>query len=688
MGFRIRVSGILRRPARVLLKDARLKKSPARKYRYPIYPKRKNPYITRSMKEGTVTIGLLQMEVVNNFGEMLAKARGRVVEAAQAGARIVCLPELYRTPYFPQHPGSDASPYAETIPGESTGVFSAIARDHGIVIIAPIFEKAPDGRFHNTAVVIDADGSILPPYRKVHIPQDPGFYEKGYFYPGDTYRVYETRHGKIAVLICFDQWFPEAARCVALEGADIIFYPTAIGHPGGTNPSEGNWQDAWELIQRSHAIANSIHVSAVNRVGREGTTRFFGGSFVCDAFGKILAKAGDSEEMLITEIDLSMNRTVQDSWGFFRNRRPDTYGRVSEQFPGRNGVFPDLRAGDTPLNRGFLMPAEWEPHEAVWISWPHNPSTFPNLPAVEQAYFEFIAQLHTSEQVEVFVPTAVVHRKVRARLRDMGVDLGKVILHTNDYSDIWIRDYGPTFVLNRAVKEAAMVRWNFNAWGGKYEDQIQDGKIPGLMNRWMNLPVFEPGIVLEGGSIDVNGKGTVLTTRACLLNKNRNPHLGADEIEGYLREYLGVEKIIWLNEGIIGDDTDGHIDDIARFVGPSTVVCAYEPDVSDANHTALHDNYQILRQSCDQEGRPLTVIKLPMPAPVEVDGERYPASYTNFYIGNTVVIVPVFDDPHDEVAIRILGDLFSDRTVVGINARAMVEGYGTFHCASQQQPRI
>jgi agmatine deiminase len=647
-----------------------------------------NPYNTRSMEQGTVTICLLQMAVGKDPGEMLKKARAKVIEAAQAGAVIVCLPELYRTQYFPRHPGSDASKVAETIPGESTETFSAIAREHGIVIIVPVFEKAPDDRFHNTAVVIDADGSLLPPYRKVHIPQDPGFFEKGYFYPGDTYQVYTTRHGTFAVLICFDQWFPEAARCVALEGADIIFYPTAIGHPGCAEPAEGDWQDAWELIQRSHAVANSIHIAAVNRVGREGTTRFFGGSFVCDAFGKILAKAGHDEESLIVPVDLAMNQAVQESWGFFRNRRPDTYGAVAVPFTGKNGASPSIRNGDTPRNRGFLMPAEWEPHDAVWLAWPHNPVTFPDIPAVEQAYFELIFELHTSERVEIFVPTAVIHRKVRARLREMGADLEKIILHTNEYSDVWIRDYGPTFVLNRALGEAALVRWNFNAWGNKYEDQIRDGRIPQVMNRWIDLPVYEPGIVLEGGSIDVNGKGTVLTTRACLLNPNRNPHLTADDIEENLREYLGVEKVIWLNEGIIGDDTDGHIDDIARFVNPTTVVCAYENDVADANHPALHDNYEILRQSSDQDGKPLTVVKLPMPANVEAGGERYPASYTNFYIGNTVVIVPVFNDPRDAEAIGILEGLFPDRKIVGINARAMVEGYGTFHCASQQQPRI
>lgn len=640
------------------------------------------------MEQERITVGLIQLAVSTDTGAMLKRALALVTEAARQGATIICLPELYRTRYFPLHPGTDVADLAETVPGESTDAFATIAREHEVVVIVPVFERAPDGRYHNTAAVIDADGTLLPPYRKVHIPQDPGFYEKGYFYPGDGYRVYATRHGKIAVMICFDQWYPEAARSVALEGADIIFYPTAIGHPGGSEPAEGNWQEAWELIQRSHAIANSVHVAAVNRVGKEGTTRFFGGSFVCDAFGKVLAKGGHEEETIIVTVDPAMNKAVQDSWGFFRNRRPDTYGRVVMPFAGSSGAYPDLRDGDTPRNRGFMMPAEWEPHEAVWLSWPCNPLTFPDIPAVEEAYFTLIKHLHTSERVEVFVPTAVIHRRVRSRLREMGVDLDRVVLHTNEYSDVWIRDYGPTFLLNRALGQAAMVRWNFNAWGNKYEDQIRDGKIPQIINRWMNLPVYEPGIVLEGGSIDVNGKGTVLTTRACLLNPNRNPHLSADEIEENLKEYLGIEKVIWLNEGIIGDDTDGHIDDIARFVNPTTVVCAYEPDVTDANHPALHDNYEILRQSSDQDGRPLTVVKLPMPAKVESDGERYPASYTNFYIGNTVVIVPCFQDPRDEEALQILADLFPGRKVVGINARALVEGYGTFHCASQQQPRM
>jgi agmatine deiminase len=307
---------------------------------------------------------------------------------------------------------------------------------------------------------------------------------------------------------------------------------------------------------------------------------------------------------------------------------------------------------------------------------------------VEEGYYEFIRAVQTSERIELFVPTAVIHRKVRAHLRETGVDLSRVMIHTSEYADVWIRDYGPTFIINRAMQKPALVRWNFNAWGGKYEKLLQDGRIPLVMNRRLSLPLFTPEIVLEGGSIEVNGRGTVMTTRACLLNSNRNPSLSANEIEDRLREYLGVEKVIWLNEGVVGDDTDGHIDDIARFVSPTTVVCAYENDIADANYPALHDNYEILRQSSDQEGKTLTVVKLPMPAPVVDGGERYPASYTNFYIGNTVVIVPVFKDTHDAEALKILQDLFPGRKVIGVDARAMVEGCGTFHCATQQQPRI
>jgi len=640
------------------------------------------------MSETTRTIALIQMEVGADPESNLKKALERAEAAARNGAQFICLPELFRTRYFPQQIGVPVEAFAEVIPGESTQAFSRIAKAYAAVIIVPVFERSPSGHFQNAAVVIDADGSLHAPYYKVHIPQDPKFFEKGYFYPGDHYAVHATRHGKIAVLICYDQWFPEAARCVALDGAEIIFYPTAIGNPCTEPPEEGDWQEAWELIQRSHAIANSVHIAAVNRAGREENIRFFGGSFVCDAFGKVLVRAGAGEETITTTVDMETNESIRDSWGFFRNRRPDTYGAVCARVPEHDATAPIPRKGDTPRKLGYFMPAEWEPHEAVWLSWPHNKNTFPNLPGVEDAYVSFIAGIVPSEWVELFVPSPLVHRMVKARLRSAGADLSRVTIRTVSYSDVWIRDYGPTFVINPALKRSALVRWEFNAWGEKYEDQIADGHIPGDMNRWLELPVFKPGIILEGGSIDTNGRGTVLTTRACLLNKNRNPDLTQEEIENYLREYLGAVKILWLNRGVAGDDTDGHIDDIARFVGPATIVCAYEENSADENYAALKENYGILTRATDQDDHPFTVRKLPMPAPVESDGERYPASYTNFYIGNTVVIVPVFDDPHDAEALRIIQEIFPERTVIGINARAMVEGYGTFHCATQQQPRL
>lgn len=634
------------------------------------------------MKNARVVLGLIQLEVGPDREENLARACRLAEEAIGKGAEIVCLPELFRSRYFPVSLLADAAAYAETVPGESTDRFSVIAKKNGVVIIVPVFEQGGDGRFYNAAVVIDADGSIHPPYRKIHIPQDPGFWEKEYFHPGSGYRVYGTARGRIAVLICFDQWFPEAARSVALAGADIIFYPTAIGHPGGKPPAEGDWQPAWELIQRSHAIANSVHVAAVNRVGTEAGTVFFGGSFVADAFGNVLARAGGGEETVIAEIDTSMNRAVRDSWGFFRNRRPETYGRICEP-PDRAGL-----ARGTPRSLGFHMPAEWEPHDAVWLSWPQSTETFPDLSRVEETFAEFIVAVQDSERVELFVPEGPGGERAAEILSRAGADRARVNLRPAGYADVWIRDYGPTFVRDRATGTLAMVRWEFNAWGGKYPHLVCDGRIPGIMNRDLCLPVFEPGIVLEGGSIDVNGRGTVLTTTSCLLNPNRNPGLRKEAIESLLKEYLGAVKVIWLGDGIAGDDTDGHIDDIARFAGPSTVVCAVEEDSTDGNYAALRDNFRILSGETDQDGNPLTIVPLPMPRKVTGhDGRRLPASYTNFYTGNSVVVVPLFGDPNDAEAMRILRGLFPDRRVTGIDARAMVEGAGAFHCATQQQPQ-
>jgi len=241
---------------------------------------------------------------------------------------------------------------------------------------------------------------------------------------------------------------------------------------------------------------------------------------------------------------------------------------------------------------------------------------------------------------------------------------------------------------DRRGREGALaaVSWIFNAWGEKYDDLMADAGIVGQINQDLKMMLFLPGIVLEGGSIDVNGCGTVLTTEQCLLNKNRNPGLSREEIESRLREFLGVSKIIWLKEGIAGDDTDGHVDDIARFVSPTTVLCAYEDDPEDDNYLPLKRNYELLCRETDQDGRPLSVIKLPMPCPVGQEG-RLPASYANFYIGNGVVLVPIFGDQNDRKALEIIKDAFPEREVVGINCKEMVYGLGSLHCISQQQPK-
>lgn len=268
----------------------------------------------------------IQTKVFPDPDKNLKKAVNLVEEAAQQGARIICLPELYRTIYFPQYKKRDAKKYAETIPGESSKTFAEIAREYGVVIIVPIFEKSARG-YYNTAIVIDDQGRLLPPYRKTHIPFDKHFYEKNYFQPGDTgYRVYKTKYGNFAVLICYDQWFPEAARSPVLGGAEIIFYPTAIGYIAGYRSPDGDWHAAWQTVMRGHAIANGVHIVAVNRVGREGRLRFWGQSFACDSFGKIVAKTSSTkEEILLAKLDLAKNLRIREGWGFLKNRRPDTY---------------------------------------------------------------------------------------------------------------------------------------------------------------------------------------------------------------------------------------------------------------------------------------------------------------------------------------------------------------------------
>ena len=340
----------------------------------------------------------------------------------------------------------------------------------------------------------------------------------------------------------------------------------------------------------------------------------------------------------------------------------------------------------TCREQGYRMPAEWEKHDAIWLAWPYDPTTFPErVERVEATYVQIVKEVHEGEMVNLFVKDEQTKQKATRMFKEAKIDLSKITFYVFGYADVWFRDYGPVFVQNQN-HELAMIHWNFNSWGEKYETLLKDKAIPNVINQKMKLKCFKPGIVLEGGSIDVNGKGTLLTTEQCLLNKNRNPDLNKKQIEKYLSDYLGVTHFIWLKRGILGDDTDGHIDDLARFVNPSTIVCAYQEDENDVDYDVLKENYQILCQAVDQDGKKLKIVKLPMPKVVSDQDERLPASYTNFYIGNEKVLVPVFDHKNDGTALSILQDLFPTRKVVGIRCVDLVYGFGTIHCISQQQP--
>jgi agmatine deiminase len=344
----------------------------------------------------------------------------------------------------------------------------------------------------------------------------------------------------------------------------------------------------------------------------------------------------------------------------------------------------------TPASLGYRMPAEWEPHRGTWLSWPHKEASWPGkFGPVPGIFASMVRALADREEVHINVAGPAMEAEVRRLLVDTGAGAGNVFFHHIPTNDAWCRDHGPVFLRRTrdGRREQAIVDWGFNAWGGKYPPYDLDDVVPSRIGAELGLPVFEPGIVLEGGSIDVNGRGTLLTTEACLLNPNRNPRLGRRDIEGYLRDYLGVTTILWLGDGIAGDDTDGHVDDITRFVDPTTVVTVVEEDPRDENYEPLQANLERLRGMADQDGRPLRVVPLPMPRPLYHEGHRLPASYANFYIANGLILLPTYDPARDEEAAATLAGLFPGRDIVGIDCTDLVWGLGAFHCVSQQWPR-
>jgi agmatine deiminase len=343
----------------------------------------------------------------------------------------------------------------------------------------------------------------------------------------------------------------------------------------------------------------------------------------------------------------------------------------------------------TLADQGYRMPAEWEPHRGTWLSWPHKEASWPGKFAGVPAIFaRMVRLLADREEVHINVAGPEMEAGVRSLLTDEGADSGNVYFHYHPTNDAWCRDHGPIFVQRKVdgAVEEAILDWGYNAWGGKYPPYDLDDVVPTRIAEECGIPVYHPDMILEGGSIDVNGRGTLLTTEACLLNPNRNPQLGRDKIESRLRAYLGVSNILWLGDGIAGDDTDGHVDDLTRFVSPITVVTVVEEDPADENYAALQENLERLRGMRDQDGRPLTIETLPMPRPVHHEGQRLPASYANFYIANGLVLLPTYDSTRDDEAKATLARVFPGRDVVGIDCTDLVWGLGAFHCVTQQWP--
>jgi len=348
-----------------------------------------------------------------------------------------------------------------------------------------------------------------------------------------------------------------------------------------------------------------------------------------------------------------------------------------------------MASSPTPAALGYRMPAEWAQHRGTWLSWPHKEASWPGkFGPVPGIFATMVRALADREEVHINVAGPAMEASVRSLLTDAGADTGNVFFHANPTNDAWCRDHGPIFVerTHQGRREQAIVDWGYNAWGGKYPPYDLDDVVPTRVATELGLPVFHPGIIMEGGSIDVNGRGTLLTTEACLLNPNRNPQLDRAGIERYLRDYLGVSKILWLGDGIVGDDTDGHVDDLTRFVDEHTVVTAVEDDPSDENYEPLQVNLERLRGMSDQDGTPLRVLPLPMPRALYHEGQRLPASYANFYIANGIVLVPTYDPPRDEAALATLADVFPGRDIIGIDCTDLVWGLGAFHCVTQQWP--
>ncbi|MBS1653953.1 MAG: agmatine deiminase family protein [Bacteroidetes bacterium] len=344
----------------------------------------------------------------------------------------------------------------------------------------------------------------------------------------------------------------------------------------------------------------------------------------------------------------------------------------------------------TPKQLGYYFPAEFAPHTATWLSWPHKEASWPGkIHTIYPDYALFIKELIKGEKVNINVNDEAMKNFALMHLTNAGVDLQKVEFFFNPTNDAWCRDHGPAFLINpNAEQKKVIVDWDYNAWGNKYPPYDLDDVVPTLIGEKLNLPVYHPGIVMEGGSVEFNGEGTIMTSTACLLNPNRNPQLNQEQIENYLLNFYGAEQVLWVAEGIIGDDTDGHIDDTVRFVNADTVITVVEENKNDENYELLQHNLRQLKKMRLWNGKQMNIIEIPMPDELIYQDQRLPASYANFYIANKSVIVPTYRSDKDEKVLQIIQDCFPGREVIGIDSTDIIWGLGSFHCLSQQEPAV
>lgn len=630
-----------------------------------------------------------------NIEGNVKRAKALVTEAAKQGAQIVLLQELFATPYFCKDQDDKHFALAEPLNGNTlVQQFSQLARELSVVLPVSFFERA-NNSFFNSIAVIDATGECLGLYRKSHIPDSPGYDEKFYFSPGDTnFKVWDTKYGRLGVAICWDQWFPEAARSMVLQGAEALLYPTAIG----SEPSNASLdsKDHWQRVMQGHAAANLVPVVASNRIGEEhGKTcnvTFYGSSFIADHTGAIVKEANRTDQaVLVAEFDLDAIREARVSWGVFRDRRPDLYeplltldGRPPAQtwlhLAAHTVTGSSRKSFRTPLEAGYRMPAEWEAHERCWMAWPCRKALWGDgFSDTQRAYAAVASAIAEFEPVTMLTPPNSFEQ-ARALCST------RVEIFPADLDDSWTRDTGPNFLTREDSALAAAV-FQFNAWGRKYETFRQDAALGHRLAEYLRIPTFTSPLFLEGGAINVDGEGTVLTTEQCVLNENRNPGITKREAERELCHALGAKKVIWLPGDPLDEETDGHVDGVACFVKPGVVMVELCP-ADGERAMILEENLVALRGERDAKGRALEIIVIHEAYEAEPRSDIFANSYINFYLANGGVVMPGFGIERDEEAQQTVARAFPDRRVVQVPINDIAIGGGGIHCITQQQPKV